>query len=97
MHNAEPYATRCSISSRVRPFVSGTQRWTKTKPTKQMAAYSQKVPDAPSARLSTGKVKVSTKQAIHSAETAIETATPRTRLGKISEISTQVTGASDMA
>ena len=55
------------------------------------------MPDAPSAAFSIGNVKVSTKQAIHNAETAIDTATPRTRLGKISEINTQVTGASDIA
>src|ERR1039457_5705385 len=39
MDKLEAYPTRrCSISSRLRPFVSGTQRLTKTKPAKQMAA-----------------------------------------------------------
>ena len=39
-----------------------------------------------------GKVKVRIKHAIHKAETAMDTAGPRMLLGKISAISTQVTG-----
>ena len=48
-------------------------------------------------RLSGGKVKVRIKHAIQSAETATDTAAPRIRFGNISAISTQTTGAKDMA
>jgi len=44
-----------------------------------------------------GKVNTRMKYASHNDTIAIEEATPRILLGKISEISTQVTGASDMA
>ena len=79
------------------PFVSGTRAGTNKNPATQMPAYVQNVPEEPSVRFKTGNVKVRTKDAIHNAETDMETPMPRTRLGKISEIITQVTGASGTA
>src|ERR1035438_4695964 len=86
-----------SICSSVFPLVSGTRRHTKRNPITQMAEYSQKVPAAPSAAFRDGKVNVSRKQAIHSADTDTDTAAPRIRFGKISERSTHVTGPRVMA
>src|ERR1035441_10146421 len=81
-----------SICSSVFPLVSGTRRHTNRNPITQTAEYSQKVPAAPSAAFRDGKVNVSRKQAIHSADTDTDTAAPRMRFGKISEMSTHVTG-----
>src|ERR1035441_2424657 len=86
-----------STRSSVLPFVSGPRRQTNRNPTAQMPEYSQKVPAGPSAAFSVGKVNVSAKQAIHNADTDTDTAAPRMRFGKISEISTHVTGARDIA
>src|SRR5690242_3923084 len=91
------YASCCSICSSVLPFVSGTRNQINTKPAKQMAAYNQNVAADPMALSTTGNVNVRINEAIHRAETAIETATPRMRLGNISDINTQVMGASDIA
>jgi len=66
-------------------------------PSKQIPAYTQKVPAAPSPALSKGNVKVRMKQAIHKANVANAIAAPRIRFGNISDNITQVMGASDMA
>ncbi len=68
-----------------------------TNPTRQIAPYIQNVPAVPKILFRVGKVKVSRKHAAHNAKTAIDIAVPRMRLGKISEITTQVTGASVQA
>src|SRR5215471_19702597 len=86
-----------SICSRVLPFVSGTRSRTKKKPQRQIAPYTQNVPAGPTSPFKKGKVNVKTNDAIQSAETDMETARPRMRLGKISDIRTHVTGASDNA
>ena len=46
---------------------------------------------------SMGKVNVSRKEAIHSEKVATDMASPLILFGKISESTTHVTGASDMA
>ena len=63
----------------------------------QIPAYVQNVPADPNPRCKIGNVNVSTNDATHNAETAIDTPNPRTRFGNNSEINTQVTGASDNA
>ena len=55
------------------------------------------MPWAPNVRFKNGKLKVSAVQADQRAKTATDIAAPRIRFGKISEMTTQVTGASDMA
>jgi len=62
----------------------------------QIAAKTQKVLAGPMVLFKVGNVNVRIKQAIQSADTATEIATPRMRFGKISEISTHVMGASDI-
>ena len=86
-----------SNSSSDLPLVSGTAASTKTNPKAQITAYSQKAPAVPTTAFKEGNVWVKTKSAIHKVETAMERAVPRMRLGKISEMRTQVIGASVMA
>src|ERR1035437_4001361 len=86
-----------SICSSVFPLVSGTRQSMNRNPMTQIPEYSQKVLAGPRAALSAGNVKVSTKHAIHNADTDTDTAKPRMRFGKISEMSTHVTGARDIA
>lgn len=66
---------------------------TNAAPNMQIVPYPQKVPELPNVRLIKGKVYVNAKEATHNALTAMDTAWERTRLGNISEIRTQVTGA----
>jgi hypothetical protein len=58
-----------------------------------MPEYSRNVPAGRGAALSAGNVNLSAKQAIHRVDTDTDIAAPRMRFGNISEISTQVTGA----
>ena len=67
------------------------------KPTMQIAPYSQNAPWAPTARFKIGKVNVNAVQPIHNDNTATDIAAPRMRFGKISEMTTDVMGANDMA
>src|SRR3954467_10821381 len=86
-----------SICSSDLSLVSGNRRQTKMKPAMQILAYNQNVPCAPRYKFRYGNVNVRTVHAVHKASTATDTAAPRIRFGKISEITTQVTGASDIA
>lgn len=72
-------------------------RHTKMPPTRQMMPYSQNVPAAPNPLFSTGKVYVRMKQAAQRAKVHTDMATPRMRLGNISEMMTHMVVASVMA
>src|SRR5579862_3598655 len=85
-----------SICSSVLFLVSGNLKRMKMKPSTQITAYSQNVPAGPSCEFKMGNVKTKRKQASQSAATATAIAAPRMRLGKISEMTTHVTGASDI-
>ena len=69
----------------------------KKKPSKQIPAYTQKVPAAPNDLFRSGNVNVRIKQAIHSEKVANAIAAPRIRFGKISDKITHTIGANDMA
>ena len=68
-----------------------------TKPTTQIAAYSQNVPAALRASLIGLNVSVSPKHYTQSEATATDIAVPRTRSGNISLSTTHVIGASVIA
>ena len=59
---------------------------------RQIPAYVQKVPAGPRLFFKIGKVKERMKLATQRERTAMDMATPRMALGKISEMSTQATG-----
>ena len=87
-----------SISSRVLPLVSGSRNLTKTNPAAQIAPYSQNDPAGPRVAFRIGNVYVREKARYAICdETATAMAAPRLRLGKISEMITHVTGASETA
>ena len=62
-----------------------------------MPLYTQKVPYEPNTSFSMGKVNVKIKEATQREKVAMLMAMPRRRFGKISESTTHVMGASDMA
>jgi len=69
----------------------------KKKPIKQIEAYNQNVQAPLIVSIIAGKVRVRIKHPIQRKIVDIAMAVPRTLLGNISEISTQVIGASDVA
>lgn len=91
------YVRMFSISSKDLPLVSGKYFKINRNPAKQMPAYTQNVPAAPSPLFNSGNVKVNTKQAIQSPKVAKAIAAPLMRLGNISESITHTIGANDMA
>ena len=62
-----------------------------------MIPKAQKVPEAINQLFSNGNVYVNKKQADHNATVATDMAEARTLFGNISERTTHVTGANDMA
>lgn len=87
----------CSIASRVRPFVSGTRNQTNKHPRSDMPQKTQKVAAGPAFSSRTGNVCVTRYTAAQRANVATDMATPRILIGKISAISTQVTGPYEAA
>ena len=67
-----------------------------TNPATHIKLYTQNVPEAPKASFKIGNVNVKMKDATHSANVAIDIATPLILLGKISDKTTQVIGAKDI-
>ena len=67
------------------------------KPIKQIEPYNQKVPEACKNLFNKGNVYVRTKHAAHKEKVAIAIALPLILFGNISDKTTQVTGARDMA
>ena len=99
-HKGRSYPRRhdWAISSNVRPLVSGTHFQQNQYAKTQTPAKSQKTPagepNLPSnASISTGRYLTPRKQAIQRENAAIPIARPRMRVGKISDMMIQVTGA----
>src|SRR4029077_5909529 len=87
----------CSISSSVRPFVSGTLAKTHIQPSAQKNAKIQKAIDSPTALMSERKNWLTTEAEPQLTAVAMATARPRTFCGKISLITVQTTGPSEKA
>src|ERR1700682_1714316 len=85
-----PVDQQTSISSRLRPLVSGTPSQTNSAATTQTNAYTRNAPGAVSTRTSERKVRVTMRVPHHKLTVEIDMACPRTRVGLISDISTQV-------
>ena len=66
-------------------------------PNRHIVLYIQNVPWAPIALFNTGNVNVRIKDAIQSESVAIDMANPRILFGKISDNTTQVMGANEVA
>eukprot|EP00959_Pyramimonas_sp_CCMP1952_P429036 8985547-Pyramimonas_sp.AAC.1 len=89
-----PCSRNSSISSRERPLVSGTQKSVKMRCAPETAAKSQKVPPVLSSLARERKEKATVPEVIRFRATAVDMPRLRMESGKISEMSTHVTGPS---
>ena len=85
-------ARDASISSRVRPLVSGTKAWTKSQERTPSPTNTKNVEAMPSPAAMLGKPAATTKLASQSIELATPNAKPRIASGKSSERRTHIVG-----
>src|ERR1051326_4557316 len=79
------FSQKCSICSRLFPFVSGTRSQQKTKATTASRAYNQYVRVLPRCLRSERNVMLTNSVAAQLRQNAMLTPVPRSRVGKISE------------
>jgi hypothetical protein len=89
-HFAFADSHQLSISSRLRPLVSGTARLTNRNAAIQIAAYSKNAPGAVNICTSERNVRVTSSVPDQRKTVAMDITRPRTRVGHISDINTHV-------